>query len=96
MTSIPLQAQTIFSSKFSQNRVQGLFMRVGAPLIRKAALDRPIPRLQPELLVGGQIYIMLTQHLLSIPASDLREPITSLVDSDYRITSALDLLFHGV
>jgi hypothetical protein len=75
--------------------VQSLSTKVGAPLVRKLPGDRPIPGLQPELVVGGQSYIMLTQHLFSIPTSELRKPIANLLENDYRITSAVDLLFHG-
>lgn len=75
--------------------IQGLSTKVGAPLVKKLSGDRPIARLQPEFLVGGRNYIMLTQYLFSLPASDLREPIANLLENDYRITSAVDLLFHG-
>lgn len=75
--------------------IQSLSTKVGAPLVRQLPGDRPIPRLQPEFAIGGRSYIMLTQHLFSVPASDLREPIANLLENDYRITSAVDLLFHG-
>jgi hypothetical protein len=78
------------------NNVQGLSTKIGAPLIAKAPFDRPIHRLQPELDVGGRIYIMLTQHIFSMPTADLKDLRANLVASDYRITSALDLLFHGI
>jgi toxin CcdB len=78
------------------NRVQGISTRVGVPLVRKAPSDKPIPRLQPTLVVRGQVYIMLTQHIFSLPAADLRERLDNISGEDYRITSALDLLFHGI
>ena len=78
------------------NNVHGLSTKIGAPLIAKSPFDRPIPKLQPEFDVGGRTYIMLTQHIFSIPAAHLKELRANLVGSDYRITSALDLLFHGV
>ena len=78
------------------NNVQGLSTKIGAPLIARGPFDRPIHRLQPEFDVGGRTYIMLTQHIFSIPATDLKELRANLIASDYRITSALDLLFHGI
>jgi hypothetical protein len=39
---------------------------------------------------------MMTQYIFSVPASDLRERLANLGDFDYRISSALDLLFHGI
>lgn len=78
------------------NNVQGLSTKIGAPLIIKGRFDRPIHRLQPELDIGERTYTMLTRHIFSIPAADLKEPRANLVASDYRITSALDLLFHGI
>jgi toxin CcdB len=78
------------------NRVQGLNTRIGAPLVRKLPSDRPIFRLQPEFFVAGQPHIMLTQYIFSLPVSDLRERLANFRDFDYRISSALDLLFHGV
>ena len=77
------------------NRLQGLVTKIGAPLVLKTAGDRPIPKLQPELVVSGKTYVMLTEHLFSVPAADLKNKLTTLIESDYRITSALDLLFGG-
>lgn len=78
------------------NRVQGLATRIGAPLVAKTPFDRPIPKLQPEFVVDGRPFIMLTQHVFSLPASDLMKRRANLIAFEYRITSALDLLFHGV
>ena len=78
------------------NNVQGLSTKIGAPLIAKGRFDRPIHRLQPEFDIGGRTYIMLTQHIFSIPAADLKDLHANLLASDYRITSALDLLFLGI
>ena len=82
--------------KLQSNRIQGLTTKIGAPLVRKLPSDRPILKLQPEFFIAGQPYIMLTQYILSVPASDLRERLANLKDFDYRITSAIDLLFHGI
>ena len=78
------------------NRVQGISTRVGAPLVRKSPSDKPIHRLQPTLVIRDQAYVMLTQHIFSLPAADLKERIDNISGEDYRITSALDLLFHGI
>lgn len=82
--------------ELQSNRVQGLSTKIGAPLVRKLPSDRPIFRLQPEFYVAGQPHIMMTQYIFSVPASDLRERLANLRDFDYRISSALDLLFHGI
>ena len=82
--------------ELQSNRVQGLSTKIGTPLVRKLPSDRPIFRLQPEFVVAGQPHIMLTQYLFALPVSDLRQRLANLSELDYRISSALDLLFHGI
>jgi hypothetical protein len=73
--------------------LQELPTRIGAPLILKTPFHKPVNRLHVELPVGGRTYIMLTHHLFSVP--DLWQKIGNVAGEEYKISTALDMLFYG-
>lgn len=65
------------------------------PLQTKTPVLKTSPQLNPEFSIDGEVYVMMTHYILSVPARDLRNPITNLLHEHYRITSALNMLFQG-
>ena len=66
------------------------------PLVMPAALDLlPILRLNPQLMVGQEMLIALTQDMASIPRHLLADPIANLSAQRTEILAALDFLFTG-
>lgn len=62
---------------------------------RKHDLALADRRLNPEFEVDGEKVIMLTHFAAAVPARLLRSPTTSLVDQEYAIGIALDMLISG-
>ncbi|MEH3102958.1 MAG: CcdB family protein [Sphingomonas phyllosphaerae] len=52
-------------------------------------------RLNPEFEIAGEKVVMLTHFAAAIPASLLRSPIASLIDQEYAVGIALDMLISG-
>jgi toxin CcdB len=53
-------------------------------------------RLNPIFDIQSELYVMVTQFLAAVPASILKTPVTSLVQSDAEIMAALDMALTGV
>jgi toxin CcdB len=53
-------------------------------------------RLNPIFDIQSERYVMVTQFLAAVPASILKTPVTSLVQSDAEIMAALDMALTGV
>jgi toxin CcdB len=81
-----------------QHRVlANLPTRVVVPLIRPAALaNRPASRLNPEVQVGRERFVLLTQQLAALPLASLKVPVASLDARRADILGAIDVLFAGV
>ena len=69
--------------------------RVVVPLLEKSKAPLPTRKLNPEFSIDGKPYIMMPQFLATVPASSLRNPVTSLSDRFAEISAALDFLFQG-
>lgn len=52
-------------------------------------------RLNPVFSVEGNSVVMATQLGSSVPARQLREPVTTLVDEHDKIMNAFDMLLTG-
>lgn len=52
-------------------------------------------RLNPEFDIVGEKMVMLTHFAAVVPANLLRSPVASLVDDEYVIGIALDMLISG-
>jgi toxin CcdB len=73
-----------------------LATRTVVPLL---PLDRSPPlvrHLNPTFTVAGEAYVMMTNYLAAIPASELRHEVGSLAHRHADIIAALDFLLTGV
>lgn len=75
--------------------LDGLNVRAVAPLVPKAMAPIAASRLNPVFDIEGAAHVMMTQYIAAVPASLLKTPVGDLSASFDRITSALDMLFHG-
>jgi len=75
--------------------VDGLNTRVVVPVQRPELAPKPGARLNPIFTIQGNRYVMVTQFLSAIPASELRLPVANLNRHHDEIVSALDMLFQG-
>jgi toxin CcdB len=73
----------------------GLSTRVVIPLLSQDRAPMPAKRLNPLFAIGGASYVMATQFLAAIPASELRDFQGSLERERDAIVNALDMLFFG-
>jgi toxin CcdB len=77
------------------NILSGLSSRVIVPLVLKNPFFTPAPKLNPEFEVRGEIYVMITHLMTSVPMSQLGRPVANLDAGHDRISRALDMLFLG-
>jgi len=71
--------------------------RVVAPLVRPLALaSKKLTRVNPEFEIDGEVVIMLTQQIASVPIHVLSKRVANLGQEHTRIVAALDLLFSGI
>lgn len=82
-----LDVQTDFLSE--------LATRVVVPLLPSASVSLPAKRLNPVFQINGEAYVMLTQSLAAIPAKELKQPVSRLLEASDEISHALDMLFQG-
>lgn len=77
------------------NLLDDLPSRVMVPLHPVQELSWSISRLNPRFPIEGEIYVMATQRMASIPTTELGKAIADLSDKSDIITGALDFLFQG-
>lgn len=77
------------------NLLDDLPSRVMVPLHPVQELSWSISRLNPRFSLEGEIYVMATQRIASIPTAELGKTIADLSDKSDIITGALDFLFQG-
>jgi len=66
------------------------------PLVMTAAVEqRPILRLNPQLMIEEEMLIALTQDIAAIPRRLLIHPVANLSAQHDEILAALDFLFTG-
>lgn len=73
----------------------GLNTRVVVPLLPVNDAPKPAKRLNPVFDIDGQQLLMATQYMAAIPATELKQVITSLADHHHEVSEALDMLFVG-
>lgn len=69
--------------------------RFVVPLLPPDQAPLASERLNPAFTIAGEKVIMYTQFAASVPAIQLREPVTSLDDEHPAIMNALDMLITG-
>jgi toxin CcdB len=76
------------------NTLRHLNTRLVVPLM--PADEAPVAgeRLNPRFDIDGAV-VMVTQFAASLPVAELGSPVASLVDQEYAIGAALDMLITG-
>jgi len=70
--------------------------RVVAALFPVSDSPKPIGRLEPVFEIDGEAYVLHTAELAAIPSTLIKAPpVADLSDQDYKIRSALDMVFSG-
>lgn len=69
--------------------------RAVVPLLPQDQTAKPIQELNPVFEIKGQMFVMLTQAIATVPLGELRQAIASLAPHRDEITRALDVLFLG-
>lgn len=75
--------------------LEDLPSRVVAPLQPVGEVSWTISRLTPRFDVGGKTYVIATQRLSALPASEIGSVIADLSNRADEITAATDFLFSG-
>jgi toxin CcdB len=73
-----------------------LSTRLVVPMMSVSDSPPVLNRLNPIFDIQSERYVMVTQFLAAVPASILKTPVTSLVQSDAEIMAALDMALTGV
>lgn len=71
-------------------------LRVVVPLVRPGYFGPRATRLNPELQVLGESFVLSPMEIGSLPLTQLGLPVARLDAHRYDITAALDCLFHGI
>jgi len=69
--------------------------RTVVPLLPEGEAPPPIKELNPVFPIEGELHVMLTQAIASIPAKELKRSVASLGDHHDDVTRALDILLIG-
>ena len=69
--------------------------RFVVPLNRPVGAPKPAERLNPSFTVENERMIMVTQFAGVVSVRSLRDKVTSLIEQEYVIKSALDMLISG-
>jgi toxin CcdB len=88
--------RTAFLVDCQSESLSHLATRVVVPLMRSEDVPLPMVRLNPVMTVHGAAFVLATHLLTAVPRSELGAPVASLVDQEYAIKNALDMLLSGV
>jgi len=69
--------------------------RIVAPLLEPQDNLPVMTRLNPRLRVGEQEHVLMIEFLAAVPVSSLGASVTSLIQHEYAIKAALDMLISG-
>lgn len=75
--------------------LEDLNTRVVVPIQRPERAPKPGWRLNPAFTIEGNRYVMVTQFISAVPASELDLPVANLARHHDEIVAALDMLFQG-
>lgn len=70
--------------------------RLVVPMLAPAQAPKPAGRLNPEFVVAGEPWVMVTQFAAAVEVRELGERVGSLAAHDREIIGALDLLITGI
>jgi toxin CcdB len=77
------------------NMMSHLNTRVVVPLLPLAEAPKPAKTLNPQFVIDGAAYSMVTQYMAAVPSKVLKGAILSAEDRHDEIVAALDLLLQG-
>ena len=69
--------------------------RVVAPLMHASDAPKPASTLNPLFNIDGEPYVMVTQFMAAIRASELKQPVLDASARHAELVAAVDLVFHG-
>ncbi|AHG47714.1 pirin [Rhizobium leguminosarum bv. trifolii CB782] len=90
-----LKTGNVLAIDLQANLLDDLPSRVMVPLHPVQELSWSISRLNPRFAIEGDIYVMATQRMASIPTTEIARAIADLSGKSDAITGALDFLFQG-
>ncbi|HWT56707.1 MAG TPA: CcdB family protein [Rhizobium sp.] len=90
-----LKTGNVLAIDLQANLLDDLPSRVMVPLHPVQELNWSISRLNPRFAIEGEIHVMATQRMASIPTAELGPAIADLTDKSDIIIGALDFLFQG-
>lgn len=70
--------------------------RVIIPLGVPGPLLQPTSRLNPVVTLDDEEFILVTEHMTSLPTNVLRHKVGSLASHRYDLINALDFVFTGI
>ncbi|MEQ4703672.1 CcdB family protein [Providencia huaxiensis] len=78
------------------NIIDILNTRLVIPLFDSRLVKKPLPiRLNPQLSINGQVFILMTHQMACVPLSLLGKEIVDLTHQRDTIKHAVDLLING-
>lgn len=86
----------VFLLDLQDNMLGELSTRVVAPLVDAKAFGPPMRTLNPQVVIDGNPYILLTHLLAAIPTKNLGTPVGSAASQGDEIVGSIDLLFTGI
>ncbi|EJZ22023.1 CcdB family protein [Rhizobium sp. Pop5] len=69
--------------------------RIMVPLYPFQELSWSISRLNPHFPIEGEIYVMATQRMATIPTAEVGEAVADLSGKSDAVIGAMDFLFQG-
>ena len=82
-----------FYLDIQSDHIKGLESRVVVPLLNAELFKQKTEDIHPEFEIEGQLVVMLTPGLGSLPQGLLRKPICNISSKQMDIQNALDALF---
>ncbi|EJD6376047.1 MULTISPECIES: CcdB family protein [Providencia] len=78
------------------NIIDILNTRLVIPLFDSRLVKKPLPtRLNPQLFINGQVFVLMTHQMACVPRSLLGKEIVDLSCQRDTIKHAIDLLING-
>ncbi|NKN37474.1 hypothetical protein HFC70_14050 [Agrobacterium sp. a22-2] len=90
-----LKSEGLLAVDLQSDFLDDLPSRVMAPLYPVTDLPWVMARLTPRFMIDGQMFVMATQRMGSIPIAEIGPSIADLSSRSDEITAATDFLFQG-
>lgn len=90
-----LENSSYLALELQADLLDGFNTRVVAPLVPREEIGSHVSRLNPVFTINGESFVMLTQHMAAIPATELGDVVRNLGKYRDDITAATDFLFQG-